>query len=360
MMESDDSGTSTDPDLPPDLTRRGEFGLIRRIRRAAQSADPRVLKGIGDDAAVFTAAEKTLAATDLLIENVHFRMDKTTPRLLGRKALSVNLSDIAAMAATPKFALLGLAAPPDFPADTLDAIIAGFIDRAKEASVTLVGGDVCRSERLVLAVTVIGEVSGPGPVYRSGAGPGDLIFVTGTVGDSALGLLRLEELASPITEEVIERDILGQPIMRHLDPPARLSFGKKAAGIITSMIDLSDGIMSDLQRILEESNVPGAVIQADRIPLCSSFREHFQVRAGLSAQALSLAFAGGEDYELLLTAPAGSEPGLMKIGDELDLPITRIGRISREAGIVLADESGGEIPLPAPRFNHFGGSEKNG
>lgn len=360
MMESDDSGTSTDPDLPPDLSRLGEFGLIRRIRRAAQSTDPRVLKGIGDDAAVFTAADKTLATTDLLIENVHFRMDKTTPRLLGRKALSVNLSDIAAMAATPKFVLLGLAAPPDFSADTLDAIIAGFTERAKEAGVTLVGGDVCRSELLVLAVTVIGEVSGQGPVYRSGAGPDDLIFVTGTVGGSALGLLRLNELASPITEEAIMQDILNESIMMHLDPPARLSFGKKAAGIAASMIDLSDGIMSDLQRILEESSVPGAVIKADRIPLSSSFREHFQVKAGLSEEALSLAFAGGEDYELLLTAPAGAESGLMQIGDALDLPITRIGRISRETGIILEDESGEEIPLPAPGFNHFGGSGKNG
>jgi len=351
-MASDDPGNRPRPSSG-DLSCRGEDGLIQKLREAARSADPQVIKGIGDDAAVIVSGVKTLVTTDLLIEDVHFRLPKTPPRRLGRKALGVNLSDIAAMAGTPRFALLGLACPPSFSTQLLDEIMAGFFERAKEAEVTLIGGDVVRGEKLALAVTVIGEATPPGPVYRSGARPGDLIFVTGTVGDSALGLMRLNQLIEPVTEELIAADPLSGPILRHLDPPARIAMGKRLAGVATAMMDLSDGIMSDLGRLLEESGGLGAEIETDKLPLSPAFREHFGIKAEVGGRALWAALAGGEDYELIFTAPAADESRLMKIGADEGLGITRIGVAKPEPGVRLMDSAGHEVVAPAAGFEHF-------
>ena len=207
MQKEDDPEPGGRPP-PAELSALGEDGLIRRIREAAGQAGDRVIRGIGDDAAVAAAPEKSLFTTDLLVEGVHFLVERTPPRLLGRKALAVNLSDIAAMAGTPKFALLALGAPADLSTAFVDQVLAGFLERAKETGVALIGGDVSRADRLLIAVSVIGEAGPPGPVYRSGAAADDLLFVTGELGDAALGLKRLLELKPPITEELIAGDPL--------------------------------------------------------------------------------------------------------------------------------------------------------
>lgn len=341
----------------PELSGLGEEALVRRIRAAAGEGGPRVIRGIGDDAAVLALSEKTLVTTDLLVEDVHFRMDKTLPRLLGRKAMTVNLSDIAAMAGTPLFALLGLAAPAWFPVPVLMEVLDGFIGRAREDGVALIGGDVVRGDRLTLAVTLIGEAGRPGPVYRKGASAGDLIFVSGTMGDSALGLTRLLEISGPITEETIAADPLARAILCHLDPPARLGLGRRLAGTATAMMDLSDGLLADLPRLLIESGDLGALIETPRLPLSPEFRGHFQIRGGpagpsLSADALGLALGGGEDYELLFTAKAEDEARVLALGEAEGLAVTRIGRVMREPGLKLQDDRG-EVRLPRPGFEHF-------
>jgi thiamine-monophosphate kinase len=297
--------------------------------------------------------------TDLLVENVHFRMDKTLPRLLGRKAMTVNLSDVAAMGGTPLFALLGLAAPADFPVPVLMEVLDGFIARAREDGVALIGGDVVRGDRLTLAVTLIGESGRPGPVYRRGAAPGDLVFVSGTMGDSALGLTRLLEISIPITEDIIAADPLHKAILCHLDPPARLGLGRRLAGTATAMMDLSDGLLSDLPRLLLESGDLGAIIEVTRLPLSPEFRTRFSPTAVLDEAALGLALGGGEDYELLFTAQAEDEARVVSLGEAEGIAVTRIGKVIREPGLKLQDERG-VVPLPRPWFEHFQAGPEGG
>jgi thiamine-monophosphate kinase len=235
----------------------------------------------------------------------------------------------------------------------MDEIMAGFIGRGREAGVVLTGGDVCRADKLVLAVTLIGDAAPPGPVYRSGARPGDLIFVTGTVGDSALGLLRLAELGPPVTMEMIESDPLRHPILRHLDPPARLEAGARLAAVAHSMMDLSDGIIKDLPRLLLESGGQGALIETALLPLSEPFREHFRVEAAPEGRALACAAAGGEDYELMFTSAADTEAEIGRIAERTGLAITRIGEVRQKPGLVLIGPDGNEVAPPAMIFEHF-------
>jgi len=353
-MDTDESSADTGPSSV--LSGVGEFNVIARIRKiAAESSAPsaqNVVRGIGDDCAVVAAGGKLLLTTDLLVQDVHFKLDKTTPELLGRKAAAVNISDIAAMAGEPAFLLWALAAPPDHPLVELDQMTRGLVERAEQSGAVVVGGDVVRSDKLVISVTVAGRADPPAPVYRSGARPGDHVYVSGTVGDSALGLTRLLELDQPVTRELIRSDPLAGPIMAHLDPPDRTGLAKLLAPVASSMIDLSDGIMSDLVHILEESKLPGATVRADRLPLSESFRAHFKVGRCPAGRALAAAAAGGEDYELLFTARPADEERVLEIASRCGTAVTRIGSITGEQGLVFND---GEdlIPAPRPLFEHF-------
>ena len=191
------------------LNELGEFGFIGRIATSAGSGGGVVL-GIGDDAAAVipTPGLQTLVTADMLVEGVHFDLAFTPPFELGRKSLAVNLSDIAAMGGIPRFALLSLAIPPGLSLEILDPFIAGFTSRAKEHGVTLIGGDTCSSRSgFVISVTLMGEQEPERIVRRSGAGGGDLLYVTGFVGDSALGLALLRQ-----------GERVGAAITRHLDP----------------------------------------------------------------------------------------------------------------------------------------------
>ena len=329
-----------------DLSQLGEFGLIRRFRRSARPRGQGLLLGIGDDAALTSLASPQMVTCDLLIEGVHFERRWHPPRLLGRKALAVNLSDIAAMGGVPRFALLGLGLPAGISVAETDALRRGFLQIAKEYKVELIGGDTCASDRVVLGVTVLGEKGRYPWVPRSGARPGDAVFVTGALGDAAWGL------------ELLQRgkaDARHPAARRLLDPSPRVKLGQKLAGLANAMIDLSDGLLPDLGHLLEESRPLAARIEVAALPLSPAFRRRFRLSGAPHGKALALAAAGGEDYELLFTAPPSAEAKLAGLATATGIPITRIGRLSsaRRRSIRLLGSRGEAIPLPPARFEHF-------
>lgn len=329
-----------------DLSEIGERGLIRRFRVRSRRRGPKLLAGIGDDAALTTLSSPQIITCDLLIEDIHFQRRWHPWRLLGRKALAVNLSDIAAMGGIPRFALLGLGLPARTPAAGVSALHRGFLEMAKAHQVELIGGDTCASEKIILAVTVLGEEGRRPSALRSGARPGDLIFVSGTLGDAAWGL------------ELLNRGH-GSPrhpaVRRLLDPSPRVKLGQKLAGVVSAMIDLSDGLLCDLGHLLEESGEVAAQVELARLPLSPWFSRHFRVQGALSGKALALAVAGGEDYELLFTAPPDRAGAVARAARAAGVAVTVVGRLdrSRQPGIQLVDPKGERVPLPSARFEHF-------
>jgi thiamine-monophosphate kinase len=324
------------------LKELGEFGFINRIAARAGSGCG-VALGIGDDAAAVipTPGLQTLVTTDMLAEGVHFDRVFTTPFALGCKSLAVNLSDMAAMGGIPRFALLSLAIPPDLPLDFLDPFMAGFALRGKEQGVSLIGGDTCSSRSgFTISVTLMGEQHPGRIIRRSGARPGDLIHVTGTVGDSALGL------------ELLRRgERGGAAIARHLDPLPRNGAGVALAetGMATAMIDVSDGLLADLGHILEQSG-GGATLFLQQLPLSPEYLRRIpQFDDDLFGRALS----GGEDYELLFTAPPGREQEIRELSGSLGLPMTVIGEIRSDPGLVVISPDGTTHTPRSRGFDHF-------
>ena len=328
------------------LSELGEFGLIDAIRaRAGITAG--VHRGIGDDAAELElpAGHRLLTSTDLLLEAVHFDFAWITAGELGRKAVAVNLSDIAAMGGTPRFLYIGLACPAATEMTRLDAFVDGVLAEAAEHRVALVGGDTCRSPGpWIISVTIEGSVAAGQAIGRGGAQPGDLVLVSGTLGDSALALTLWQQGATP------------HPFLaaRHNRPTARVTLGRALAeaGLPTAMIDLSDGVASDLGHILQASGV-GAEVRSADLPLSTLFREHVERHP----QGLDLALAGGEDYELLCTVPAARLDAALAIGDSVGVPLTVIGTVTdRLSGLRLRGSDGVVKPLQIRGYEHFAGS----
>lgn len=324
------------------LRELGEFGFIDRLSRTVTLRDG-VRLGIGDDAAVTepVPGTVTLTSTDMLVEGVHFDLSYSDPYSLGRKSLAVNLSDIAAMGGRPRFVLLALAIPPTISVEFLDIFTAGFLAMAEEHGVSLVGGDTCSSKSgLVISVTVMGEQEPLRVVTRAGAQPGELICVSGSVGDAAVGLELLRRG---------ERE--GWCVRRHLDPTPRLREGERlaAAGLPGAMIDVSDGIMADLGHILEHSGY-GASIELARLPLSEAYREAVD---RLSVDTFAPALTGGEDYELLFTLARDRWPIAEALFAAAGTPVTIIGGIRPEPGITVTGPDG--LPWePGPAgFDHF-------
>lgn len=322
------------------LAQLGEFGLIARIRQAV--TDPAELPlGIGDDcaAARVPPGELLLTTTDLLIEQVHFRRDWTTPRELGRKSVAVNVSDIAAMGGTPRQLFLGIGVPADFPLTEIEDFLQGVLAAAAEYGATLAGGDTCRSPGpLFISVTAQGSVPPQQLLTRSGARPGDAIYVSGTLGDSALALRQLQAGRVPIPELA----------RRHHDPRARVELGRQlAAGQLASaMIDLSDGLLGDLGHILAASGV-GASLQPGLLPRSAALSQALP-----DAEQQELALTGGEDYELLFTVPAAQQAAVAALAST-GLPLTRIGGIRAESGLELVAADGSILLPPTGGFKHF-------
>lgn len=320
----------------------GEFGLIERIRAQVAGRDD-ILIGIGDDCCATTLppGEILLTTTDLLLEEIHFRRTWTDLFALGRKAVAVNISDIAAMGGTPQSLSLGLALPVDLNPDDFDQLIAGILAAAKEYGAVLSGGDTCRSPGgLLISVTVQGHIKPEQILRRSGAKVGDLLYVSGTLGDSALALRELLAGRPPAAELA----------WRHHQPTARLRLGQELAQrrLATALIDLSDGLRADLGHILAASGV-GARVQAAKLPLSPPFRTALAAESHI----LDLALAGGEDYELLWSAPPSAALDLATLSAELALPLTCIGEIVAEAGLNVVAADGTEVISAKVGYNHF-------
>ncbi len=331
------------------LRELGELGLIERVRRRLGPPGAGVLVGIGDDAAAvaWPPGQILLLTTDTLVEDVHFRRTTATLRDVGAKAMAVNLSDIAAMGGEPRFALLALALPGSSTVEDVDELYGGLLDTAARYGVELIGGDTCAApDRIVLTVTLVGQVDGP-PVRRSGAQPGDAILVTGTLGASAAGLAALERGPLPVAH-----DVAAGVQQAHRLPTPRVAEGRlvRVSGAATAMIDLSDGLATDLGHIAAESRV-GARVRLPALPVSDATCEVARV---LGEAPWRWAASGGEDYELLFTAAPGRAAAVAsRVTAETGTPVSLIGEIRPAAeGVVFVDETGRPVDVQ-PGFEHF-------
>ena len=326
----------------------GEFGFINRIARQYSTQNPSILKGIGDDAAVISFSEDSviLLTNDQMIEGFHFGLETIDGQRLGRKALAVNLSDIAAMGGTPLGYTLSLGIPSQrISVDFVDDFYKGITDFGKMMGVDLIGGDTSEGgERLFIAIALLGKAVKNRVIYRSGGKHGDDLYVTGSLGDSALGLI------------LSERDIIKEGreslLERHLSPMPRVSEGRTLAerGVPHAMIDVSDGLLADLNHIIAQSNI-GAEVELSRLPLSSGFRTWAKKYV---PDPVALALGGGEDYELLFSASKKKSKEVNELSREMGIPITRIGRLSREIkGILLKDEKGNLTEAKPFGYDHF-------
>ncbi len=322
----------------------GEFGLIDRIKEGTIFDQAGVVAGIGDDAAVYRPADGLyqLLTTDMLVENVHFLLDKTTPRQLGYKAIAVSLSDIAAMGGMPRHAVVSLGLPPQLPVEFVVAVYDGMKEICREFAVNIIGGDTVASPHaLVINVAVTGEVEPACLLRRSGAKPGDAVVVTGTLGDSACGLELLR------TPRWTERDYAGPLVAAHLTPRPQVEVGRLLAGWgATSADDISDGLASEAHELARAGGV-GIRLYADRIPLSSQLVE---AAAVLGREPLDYALFGGEDYQLVFTVGQDDLGRLACKGG----PLTVVGEVTgKEAGVVLVAADGKTAALKPRGYNHF-------
>ena len=299
--------------------------------------------GVGDDAALLRPAPgaEIVATVDMLVAGRHFFPD-VDPEALGHKTLAVNLSDIAAMGATPKWALLAGALPDNDPA-WVAAFARGFFALADAHGVDLVGGDTTRGP-LNLCVTLLGEVPIGNAIRRSGAMPGDGVYVSGRLGDAALAL------AAMTGRTTLAPADLAACRARLERPQPRVALGQHLRGVASAMLDVSDGLTGDLGHILDASE-KGATLDLSAIPRSPALEA--MLATGESALALESLLAGGDDYELCFTAPRSAMPRIDAIARELALPLTCIGEIVAGAGLVVRDAQGIALPSLPRAFDHF-------
>ncbi len=323
-----------------------ELSALRLIEEQFHGAKECVEAGIGDDAAALKVSpgKLLLATTDCQVEDVHFLKSLISPGDLARKSVAVSVSDIGAMGGVPKFILASLGFSGNEDEGFLLELINGFKSSEKEFGVKLVGGNLSSSEKVFLDVTSLGEVEPGKMVRRSGAMPGDAIYVSGTLGDSALGLRLLRDGK--------RSDEYATLIKRHTYPRPRLSLGRKLAlsGVATSMIDVSDGLLLDLERITLQQGV-GAVLQLNRIPVSREYSEHV---ADYTDDFYEPALSGGEDYEILFTSPVARREEIGALSASLDILITEIGEVVPDTAFAVLDSAGNEISINRRGFIHFG------
>ncbi len=323
----------------------GEFGLIDKIRKWMVPSLPEIVRSIGDDVAVVDLGKKVLLiTTDILIEGIHFERSWMDPYRLGRKALAVNLSDIASMGGNPKYFLISIGLPKSLPLSFVSTLYRGFKDEAGQFGVDLIGGDTSLSQKIVINVCLIGEGHRKNLLYRNGARAGNDLYVSGTIGDSALGLRFLKD-----------RSIKKRPkglIEKHLLPKPRIELGRVLAQrhLASAVIDVSDGLINDTLHLLEESKV-GARIWRDCIPLSKEYRKWVRV---YSEDPYRFALSGGEDYELLFTASPRRRSIISSLSNTLRIPITRIGVILEvRKGFELLGSDDEPIFQYQQGFDHF-------
>ncbi len=316
----------------------GEFELIDRLLKPLAKGFPGAL-GLTDDAALVDLPEgRSLAiAKDAIVEGVHF-LAADPPGAVAAKLLRVNLSDLAAMGAAPLAYLTVIARPRALADDWLEGFAAGLAADQKAFGLHLIGGDLVSTPGpLLLSCTILGSVEKGRALTRSAARPGDSIWVSGTLGDAALGLRILKGLAAT-EEEALHL------IERYRRPRPRTLLGPRLTGLAHAAIDVSDGLVADLGHILEASGV-AATVEADALPLSAVGRG----MPGCHEAALT----GGDDYELLFTGPPSTTPAIEALGRELGLPLTAIGRIEAGQGLAVLDAEGRRIALGGPGWRHF-------
>jgi thiamine-monophosphate kinase len=336
-----------------ELRQLGEWGLIHRIQKSFSSPTRSgLVLGMGDDAAVIrlSPGKLLLLTTDLLVEDIDFDLAFSSYDQIGYKALAANLSDIAAMGGLARYFLVSLALPSSAPVSAVDQIYRGMRRLAKKFDVALIGGDTSASRRgIFLNLAVVGEVENSKLVRRTGARIGDRIFVTGSLGDSKMGFEILKSQAAKRSPRNAQHAAL---IQRHLYPMPRLSEGQLIAskGLATAMMDLSDGLASDLRRLCESSRV-GAVIDLASLPVSSSLARYAHLRR---KDPLEYALAGGEDFELLFTVPSARAKKLLQLQQRGQIRVTQIGQIlpGRE-GLMIMTKEGRMKTLRAKGYEHF-------
>ncbi len=314
-----------------------EFDLIRRY---FTRATPGALLGIGDDAALLEVSGGNVLAvsTDMLVSGTHFFPD-ANPFSLGHKTLAVNLSDMAAIGALPRWTTLAITLP-DANEAWLDRFSAGFFALADQYRVELVGGDTTRGP-MNLCVTIMGEVPRGGALLRSGAQVSDEVWVSGRLGDAALALAHLQGRV------VLSEADFGACAQALHQPQPRVALGLALRGIANSAIDISDGLIADLGHILEASQA-AAEIELGRLPVSAVLRAHMQRPLGRLS-----ALTGGDDYELCFTAPVKHHAGILNIGARLGLAVTCIGKIIAGRGCIVHDTAGNPINLGSGGYDHF-------
>lgn len=317
-----------------------EFTLIaRHFTRPVK----RARLGVGDDCALLApaAGHELAVSTDMLVAGTHFFAD-TDARRLGHKVLAVNLSDLAAMGAQPRYATLALCLP-DADDAWVERFAAGFFALAERHGMELVGGDTTRGP-MAMCVTVFGEVPNGQAIRRDGAAIGDDVWVSGTLGDAALGLKALK------SEAMLDAADRAFCVGRLESPEPRIDLGLALRGVATGMIDLSDGLAGDLAHIARASGV-GARINVDALPMSAS------LRGQRHARSLHCALSGGDDYELCFTAAVDQRELVVAIGRSVGLTLTRVGSMfataDQQQPVMLVDSDGRVLP-PVGGFDHFG------
>lgn len=328
-----------------DLREIGEFGLIRRIRKWINFSGPALIQGIGDDVAVIEVGKKALlVTTDILIEGIHFDLSWMGPYPLGRKSLAVNLSDIASMGGIPKYFLVSIGLPKNIPVSFISSFYRGLKQEANRFRVECIGGDTSLSQKMIINICLLGEGGKRNLLFRKGAKVGDDLYVSGRLGDSALGLKILQEKTKIKGSEGL--------VKKHLSPSPRVELGQAIAKyhLATAMIDVSDGLLIDTSHLLEESQV-GARIWEGRIPLSRPYRKWVR---SFSKDPSRFALSGGEDYELLFTASSTMREKIASLARSLKVPITRIGEIiAKKEGLHLISKDGEDYSPSRLGFEHF-------
>lgn len=315
-----------------------EFALIRRFFDRPMQ-DESIRLGIGDDAAIIAPepGRELICAVDTIVAGTHYPAD-LPPFDVGYRSVAINLSDIAAMAGRPRWMTLALTLPK---ADTdwLSLFAEGLFTAAVEANVSLVGGDTTRGEIVVISVHLLGDVDPDKAIKRSGARPGDSIFVTGTPGDAAAGL----SLLKSGSDQSSESEYL---IGRFVRPTARIAYAMSVARIANAAIDLSDGLYADLEKLLLASNT-GAIVELSQLPLSAELLAEFDYD-----EAVGLALGGGDDYELCFTASQSDDAEVLELAKQHQLPVTRIGKVVSGKRISCTRD-GAPFEYTDPGFRHF-------
>jgi thiamine-monophosphate kinase len=306
----------------------GEFGLIDRISRKIHNKNIHV--GIGDDAAVVEFNDLLVLTTDCLVEGDHFNCDWFKPNQIGKKAIEINVSDVAAMGGIPDYALISLCLPKNLEVSFVDDLYEGFLDSSRKYDIDIIGGNMAHSKQIMISIVLLGSVDNENLTLRSGAKPGDLLFLSDSIGWGRAGLRLFQENIS--SYEKLRR--------RYLEPNARLDFSRRISPYVNSMIDISDGLAPEVKHICEESNC-GAIIYKDKIPIDKdviSFANH------LSEDAYDYALFGGEDFELLYSVSKENKDNSNGI---------LIGEITKNGIFLCSDDK--KIKMKSNGFDHFTG-----